>query len=421
MDETLRAYAKKRREQAEPALEMHPATRKLLQEEVKRTFGARAAQTESRSSWYWARWPLGALGGALAVLMLMFTVFHTSVPKTSPAATFGVNKSKQEEKLDLLTRNASPTPAPTEQSLSESKPAKSAAAPVAEPALAAREGRLSDRDARAAQENGSTLASTAPASAPLSANADVAAPLADKDKSSVPAISPVAPTPSALPRVAALPATASAGSVTPPTTSPPVRSDALVAPAGRYAGVSQAHARAFVPTAPAGAAAIANDATVLNAGDFVQVHERTRGRAAESLPSNVLSTFNLSRAGQNVRVIDADGSIYEGQVVGGVASAGATEAFAKKSQVANQDANWAFKVAGTNHNLQQNIVFTGNVSAMPVAIAAGQKSAQNRNAGQVQNAQSNGLAQSAQNSRIIGKVQVGDGKEIKIEAKPPPP
>ena len=60
MDELLRAYAKKRREQAEPALQMHPATRKLLQDEVKRTLGAAAAPR--RQSWQKLRWPLLALG-----------------------------------------------------------------------------------------------------------------------------------------------------------------------------------------------------------------------------------------------------------------------------------------------------------------------------------------------------------------------
>jgi hypothetical protein len=61
-----------------------------------------------------------------------------------------------------------------------------------------------------------------------------------------------------------------------------------------------------------------------------------------------------------------------------------------------------------------------NVLNMPVAAPTGQVAAQNRNASQAQNATSAGLAQSAQNSRITGKVQIGGGKEFKIEAKPPP-
>jgi hypothetical protein len=378
MDEALRAYAKKRREQAEPPLEMHRAARKLLQDEVKRTFSSTPAQTKSRRSWFSAWWPLGALGGAFAVVLLMFTVFHTSAPEPSSVSTLGVNKSTQEEKLDFLTRNPVVAPAPMERSLSEAKPAHIAAAPAA-----------------------------------------------DKANSSAPLASSVPPTeslPSVTPQTATTPAAALADNIAPTAAAPAVSSGAPGAPqGGQFSGAFRANARTFAPTAPAGGAATANDASVVNAGDFVQVHKSMRGRAPEVPPSNVLSAFNLSRAGQNVRVVDADGSIYNGQIIGEIPAGSATEAFAKNSQVANQDANWAFKVAGTNHNLQQNIVFTGNVLAMPVVAVAGQAAAQNRNTSNAQYAQSNGLAQSTQNSRITGKVQVGDGKEFKIEAKPPPP
>jgi hypothetical protein len=192
---------------------------------------------------------------------------------------------------------------------------------------------------------------------------------------------------------------------------------------GRYGGAPHENTSAVASTAFASVSPAANDGSDVGAGEFIQVHDRALAGAAESPPSNVLSTFHFSRAGQNVRVVDADGSVYDGQVLGEIPVAAATEQFARKPKDANQNANYAFKVAGTNHNLQQNIIFTGNVLAMPVAAPAGQVAAQNqnRNASQAQNAQSNGLAQTAQNSRITGKVQVGGGKEFKIEAKPPPP
>ena len=60
MDETLRAYAQERRKA--PEVSLHPATRNLLQAEVKRAFG-------SRSAFPWWRnlrafWPHLAFGGA---------------------------------------------------------------------------------------------------------------------------------------------------------------------------------------------------------------------------------------------------------------------------------------------------------------------------------------------------------------------
>jgi hypothetical protein len=226
------------------------------------------------------------------------------------------------------------------------------------------------------------------------------------------------------PQTAAAPAPATADDIAPAAAPLPMNSAAQdMRQGGQYGGTHQQNGSAVNSPALASVPPVANDGSDVAAGDFVQVHDRARGRSTESPPSNVLSAFNLSRAGQNVRVVDADGSIYDGQVVGEITSAAATEAFAKKHKDANQEGNWAFKVAGTNHNLQQNVVFTGNVLAMPVAAPASQVSAQNqnRNASNAQNAAPAGLAQSAQNSRITGKVQVGGSNEFKIEAKPPPP
>jgi hypothetical protein len=46
---------------------------------------------------------------------------------------------------------------------------------------------------------------------------------------------------------------------------------------------------------------------------------------------------------------------------------------------------------------------------------------QNQGAPQLQNAPASARVVPAQNSRVTGKVQVGDGKEIPIEARPPNP
>ena len=106
MDELLRAYAKKRREQAEPALQMHPATRKLLQNEVKRTLGA--TPPPPRQSWQTFRWPLLALWCGFAALLVMFAVINTQM------------------------RNLLPAIAPPDRSLSQAKPMLKVTVPAAE-------------------------------------------------------------------------------------------------------------------------------------------------------------------------------------------------------------------------------------------------------------------------------------------------
>jgi hypothetical protein len=267
MEELLRAYTKKRREQAEPALQMHPATRKLLQDEVKRTLGA--APPPPRQSWRTLRWPLLAMGCGFAALMVMFAVINTQMRHLLPAT----------------------------------------------------------------------------------------APVADKSQTVFAAH--------------ALPASASDG-----------------------AGVA--------------------------AGEFIQIHDRAQEQAAQSPLSNILSVFRLRRSGQNVRIVDADGSVYDGQVRSGI-SGRARYGMAKTRKDANEDMNWSFKVMGTNNHLQQTIVFTGNVLAMPAATPLNNAAARNRSASQLQNAPAGAFVPSAQNSRITGKVQVGGGKEFEIEAKPPAP
>jgi hypothetical protein len=170
-------------------------------------------------------------------------------------------------------------------------------------------------------------------------------------------------------------------------------------------------------------------------GAFSQIRN---GNAAASVLAqpNVLSNFELSRNGQSVRVTDADGSVYEGEVVETATDKlGEKDVakFALTGQTASQnDENYAFKVAGTNRHLQQNVVFSGNVSNMPAppvlnqqgfGRAQNQKMLQSQNQSQIrgqnQNRNQSQNAQTAQNVRITGKVQVGDSKPYEIEAQTP--
>ncbi len=326
MDPLLRAYAKQRREQAGPAAEMHPATRKLLHDEVRRTFGLASAQP--RQVWRTWRWPLVAFGGGLAALLVMFAMINAQMHKLSPAS------------------------APAERRLSDARPVTKAPAPVAK--------------------------NTGPAA--------------------------LAPAPSRQPSVTIAPSAS------------PLPSFQTAHTDGANEAAQPLLYQRLSEAKPA-----PSDESEVAAGEFVQIHDRAGLTAAPSPPSNILSTFQMRRSGQIVSVVDADGSVYNGQVLGGSpvnikgfggGHGSATEGMARTRQAANNDVNFAFKVAGTNHNLQQNIVFTGNVQEMPPAPAAAKGAALNQNAPQVQNANA---------SRVTGKVQVDGGKEFEIEAKPPAP
>jgi hypothetical protein len=68
-DALLRAYAKKPR----PEIELHPVSRRVLQDEVKKTFGTGggAAKKAGLFSRWWFRWPLAAAFGACAILLIV--------------------------------------------------------------------------------------------------------------------------------------------------------------------------------------------------------------------------------------------------------------------------------------------------------------------------------------------------------------
>jgi hypothetical protein len=161
----------------------------------------------------------------------------------------------------------------------------------------------------------------------------------------------------------------------------------------------------------------------------------------------VLANFQVQQNGNAIRVVDADGSVYDGalQPENEVAqkepvSAG-TEAppptsmpteVGRQKAVATRDEpqaaqNYFFRVAGTNLTLKQNVVFNGNLLAKFNPTANGQQ-ANNRNAnfggvggvgGQLQSTLMNQLPWS--NSLITGTALVSDTNSIEINAVPQPP
>jgi hypothetical protein len=71
IEKLLRESAKRRLEQSKTRLEMHPATRRVLQGEAARRFGKRAGNRASFRGWIQAFWPRLAWGvGVFSVLTL---------------------------------------------------------------------------------------------------------------------------------------------------------------------------------------------------------------------------------------------------------------------------------------------------------------------------------------------------------------
>ena len=84
IEESLHAYARKRREEAGAPMEMHPATRRMLQGEVAKLKGA---QPPERRAWwrsFFLVWPrFAATVGMFAVLAVGVWVFTQSEGRRS--------------------------------------------------------------------------------------------------------------------------------------------------------------------------------------------------------------------------------------------------------------------------------------------------------------------------------------------------
>ena len=99
IDDLLKRFVKKRREEARADFELHPAMRRLLQGEVTRAFPK--SQTETKRPLFSALWPRLALAGAFTA-MLLVTVMVLNKPQ----------EAKLGFELSQNTKNVSETAAP---------------------------------------------------------------------------------------------------------------------------------------------------------------------------------------------------------------------------------------------------------------------------------------------------------------------
>ena len=180
---------------------------------------------------------------------------------------------------------------------------------------------------------------------------------------------------------------------------------------------------------------------------FAQVTTGQKAKAAlsgKATPAHpVLASFQVEQSGSELRIVDGDGSVYSGYVrlldttrrvrAIGLDAPAATEAARSPKDAdeakpaARLDADlllpqtYFFRVTGTNRSLHQKVVFTG--SLLPAA-GANKAGLAGTNLGVVNNLE--GLpSSSAQppsvplvNTRISGKVVVGNAKAVEINAEP---
>ncbi len=174
-----------------------------------------------------------------------------------------------------------------------------------------------------------------------------------------------------------------------------------------------------------------------------------KNKAAAAGPASVLENFQVLQSGNVIRVVDADGSVYDGSLQRlsvaaqkmSVQSAQPAPAGSETGQmerpngqpktINNRDElqtvpNYFFRVSGMNRTLKQKVEFTGNLQAMAVMTTnLPQSSPAEAGLGVGASGESPQAMLTGQlpwfNSRIAGTAIIGDTTNFEINAVPQPP
>jgi len=166
---------------------------------------------------------------------------------------------------------------------------------------------------------------------------------------------------------------------------------------------------------------------------FSQVQSNSRNVQSQQAAAPVLAEFDFEQTGNHVRVVDADGSVYDGQIVEDLVKADrdskeaarrdAAQTLKLKNTSPRQNAlaegapadspAWNFRASGTNRTLQQAVTINGVFYANSTNV--GGQAVQNTRGGlQTTQQPANNALPPVQ--RIQGRVQVGSGAETQLDA-----
>ena len=472
IEKLLRDYSRKRKQEAGAPLEVHPATRKLLQGEIARKHAPRGRAAGPSVVWrLFQVWPRLVWG--LAVLTVLGLMVALIVPSLKPGKQ--ETSYAQEESLAVLvapSNAAEPSPtapaaAAPELAFNEidrkEQPAvtladQSVLKPLADAESRVRADKLAEGSPTVAQAT-----STSPSNTQLTA---AAAPVttveaeAFRRRYGLAAGAPPAPTPPAPvpPAEAALQLGSPADlartraregftPLTPPptvslnggkqvaTTQPPGQleeklsldtSVRLSASTSLVSGVS-ASAGIKSESSVTSTAALAPKVQRYSKIDGADKAKRDVAKTASPADS-VLISFQLQQAGPQLKIVDADGSVYSGYLEPVEAVRRGIAGRQPERQIRNTPAgsavavpagdSYSFTVTGTNATLKERVVFVGNLSTVS---SNGSISLTNYSGALNERRQTKdeSLLLKA-NSRINGRAKVGNRAEMEIQAVPTP-
>jgi hypothetical protein len=363
IEKALRAAAKQRREQAGPEFEMHPATRRLLQNEVARRYPPGKGRLSS-FGWLLRARPRLAWGLAgVTLLVLAGTAWLILATHDRSETLMAKNESVRKRAEEL---SAAPQPVLVQAASAEQK-----SAAAAMPATTAARRELNEMPDKPKAETPALQQRSMVAEAPALA-----------DSAGTSRLNLNGPAPAAAPRFDALPPGAGTpvadgkglGQITGPEL-----------PAAMVTKSAGSEKKALV----AGVTSFAAADNLIKSQPLIQhfVHADMAALAKDSqrdqdqAPTPILASFTVEQSGHGLRVIDTDGSVYTGYLNsatgsadGGIvlnrvrALAPATSSNARSTLTTGQlapgrqpQATYFFRVAGTNRTLGQQVVFSGNL------------------------------------------------------------
>lgn len=434
IENTLKSYAKKRKEEAGAPLKMHPATRRLLQAEVARTF----PQQARRSGWlniFSGFWPRLALGGSIFIVLgIGIWALVSGNPKQKAGnelALYRERELRDEKKDQLAPSRKLELGVPQKQDVLSQEPVPATPpAPTAAPVPPAGAKYYSYEKEKLWVTNSLTVTGEVKNAPKLAKDAE----RLHDDAYHLRAISPSSqPTPATRSRseetlnkteAAAIPQEAKPGNYGAVAATASPRSDSplgeqygtvvLSAPSineptsGVAFGGALALNSNFTLNGAAtqnslitwSAASVPNGASLLSAGTYqssTQTFARRAGADFNTVfdlaqdkgttgSTPLLNTFSFVQTGDQLRVVDGDGSVYYGYVAAEDLSKSvlkSSENRAPKQTPALAEAqSWGigassdrtkdtpskrqfFRVSGTNLTLNEPILFTGNMIINP--------------------------------------------------------
>lgn len=376
IEQMLEALAKARRAEFRDDPKMPNPMRARLHEEIARARLAEDEKSESRPSWLTMFWPRVTVAAALATLIVLVPAIWWN--QSHPAAGRG--------ELALRDRAAGAS-----NELNSAVPEKDALAAV--PALTATKATVNLAD--------NSQIKVEPAATPFS-EAEIA-------KSSTHVAEGRAATGLPSQETKEFDEVASARIQAGPAAAPPAgadskaKSDTLAAAAPPVAQPSSA-----------GSVAMAQQFSQQSVQSF-----RNKAQQA-SRTANVLNKFQVEQQGNEIRVLDADGSTYTGKIEQVAQSGELDSRFAARRDLAKQAPKYAaksfrekktpiaqsyFRTTGYNVSLKRTLVFEGNYAGIPQQQSAS-ATFSDKERGE----------QSRDQARIVGTVRVNGEAPMEVDA-----